>query len=236
MKKSTWRSVVLTIALTLSLPWIAFGQEVIIESMAGNDEYPVREDMALVTMDATVVDIDYESREVTLEGPGGNVFTVTADPRVERLDEVESGDVVSVGYLTSLAFELREPTAEELETPLVILDDVAVVPEDIDPAAGAIRMIRAVCTIEGLDRQTMTAKLLGPLGGYNVVNVADPKNLPKMRIGDTVVVTYTEAVAITLVKAEEIEEEMEEEIEEEIEEEMEEEEMEEEMEEEAAAG
>lgn len=219
MKNSIWKTVLLTSALTFALSWTTFGQEVIVESMAGDEEYPVREDMALVTMDAMVVGIDYELREVALEGPGGNVFTVTADPRVERLDEVEIGDVVSVAYLTSLAFELREPTLEELETPLVVLDDVAVVPEDIDPAAGAVRMIRAVCTIEGLDRQTMTAKLLGPLGGYNVVNVADPENLPKMRIGDTVVVTYTEAVAIELVKAEEIEEEIEEEME--IEEEVE---------------
>ncbi len=234
MKKSIWRTVLLTSALTLALPWITFGQEVIVQSMAGDDEYPVREDMALITMEATVMDIDYELREVALEGPGGNIFTVTADPRVKRLNEIEIGDVVSAGYLTSLAFELREPTPEELVTPLVILDDVAIVPEDIDPAAGAIRMIRALCTIEGLDRQTMTAKLLGPLGGYNIVNVADAENLPKMRIGDTVVVTYTEAIAIELLKAEDIEEEMEEEVEEE---EVEEEEVEEEeVEEEETAG
>jgi hypothetical protein len=102
---------------------------------------------------------------------------------------------------------LREPTPEELEEPLVVLGEVDVAPEELDPAGGAIRMFRAVCTIEGLDRQTMTGKLLGPLGGYNVVKIADPENLTKMRIGDTVVVTYTEAVAIELVKPEEMEEE-----------------------------
>ncbi len=170
--------------------------------MVGEDGYPVREDMAVVSLEATVEAIDYELRDVTLKGPGGNTFTVTADPQVDRLSEIAIGDTVSVSYLKSVAFELREPTIEELEEPLVILDETARAPEDMAPGAGEITVIRAVCSIEGLDRQTMTAKLLGPLGGYNIVSVADPENLTKLRIGDSVIVTYTEALAIMLEKAE----------------------------------
>ena len=233
MNKSIWRTALLTSALTLSMPLIGIAEhpehpkaeDTAAEetlTMIGDEANPVREDIALVSLEASVEAIDYDLRDVTLKGPGGNTFTVTADLRVERLDEIEVGDMVSVDYLKSVLFELRKPTIEELEEPLVILDETAKAPEDMAPGVGEITMIRAVCTIEGLDRQTMTAKLLGPLGGYNIVGVADPENLTKLRIGDTVIVTYTEAVAIGLVKAEEIEEEIEEEmVEEEIEEEME---------------
>jgi len=55
-----------------------------------------------------------------------------------------------------------------------------------------------VCTIEGLDRPTETVTLKGPLGRYASVRVADPGNLPHLRIGDTVLVTYTEALAIAV--------------------------------------
>ena len=62
---------------------------------------------------------------------------------------------------------------------------------------GGLRQIKAVCTIEGLDRPTETVSLKGPSGGYASVRTSNPGNLPH-RIGDTVLVTYTEALAITL--------------------------------------
>ena len=239
MNKSIWRTALLTSALTLSMPLIGIAEhpehpkaeDTAAEeampmaaeetlTMIGDEANPVREDMALVSLEASVEAIDYDLRDVTLKGPGGNTFTVTADVQVERLDEIEVGDMVTVDYLRSVLYELRKPTIEELEEPLVILDETAKAPEDMAPGAGEVTVIRAVCSIEGLDRQTMTAKLLGPLGGYNIVSVADPENLTKLRIGDSVIVTYTEALAIMLEKAEEIVEEIEEEaIAEEIEEE-----------------
>ena len=214
MKKPLWKTVGLGTIFALSMPLIAAAEHPTAatehpktDAAAGDETYPVREDMALVSLEATVEAIDYELREVTLKGPGGNIFTVTADPQVDRLSEIEVGDLVSVNYLKSIAFELREPTVEELEEPLVILGEDAKAPEDMAPGVGEINVIRAVCSIEGLDRQTMTAKLLGPLGGYNIVSIADPENLTKLRIGDSVIVTYTEAVAIMLKKADEMEEE-----------------------------
>jgi hypothetical protein len=41
----------------------------------------------------------------------------------------------------------------------------------------------------------------GPLGRYVAVWVADVARLQKLRLGDTVLVTYTEAVAISVEKA-----------------------------------
>ena len=57
-------------------------------------------------------------------------------------------------------------------------------------------------TIEGLDRPTQTVTVKGPRGNYLTARVANPANLTKMRIGENIVVTLTEAVAISLEKAE----------------------------------
>ena len=65
-----------------------------------------------------------------------------------------------------------------------------------------MRQFRVVTTIEGLDRPTETITVKGPRGNYLTARVADPANLTKMRIGENIVVTLTEALAVSLEKVE----------------------------------
>ena len=111
-------------------------------------------------------------------------------------------DAVAADYYVSVAFELREPTAAEKAEPLTVVEEAGKTPAGATPGAAGVSQIKAVCTIEGLDRPTETVTLKGPLGRYVTVRTADPANLPHLRIGETVVVTYTEALAISLEKAE----------------------------------
>jgi len=161
-----------------------------------------REDTVLVTLTASVEGIDHTNREVTLKGPLGNKVTFTVDNRVKRLDEVKVGDFVRADYYVSVAAEIRKPTAEEKKTPIVFLDANGKAPPGTSPAAGGLRRFKVVTTIEGLDRPTETITVKGPLGNYLTARVLDPSRLTKVRIGDTIVVTYTEALAISLEKTE----------------------------------
>ena len=161
-----------------------------------------RQDAVLVSLTASVQAIDYTNREVTLKGPLGNEVTFTVDQRVKRLDEVKVGDSVRADYYVSIAAELRKPTREEEKNPLVELEAAGKAPPGTSPAAGGLRRFRVVTTIEGLDRPTETITVKGPRGHYLTTRVADPSNLTKMRIGENIVVTYTEALAISLEKAE----------------------------------
>jgi hypothetical protein len=163
---------------------------------------PTREDAVLVSITATIEALDHDTRIATLKGPLGNLVTFTVDPRIERLKEFAVGDAVTADYFVSVAYELREPTAEERAEPLVILDAAGKASTETAPAAGVVSQIRAVCTIEGLDRPTETVTLKGPRGRYATVLVADAANLPHLRIGQSVVVTYTEALAVSLEKVE----------------------------------
>lgn len=161
---------------------------------------PAVGDEILLTITATIEALNLETREVTLKGPAGNLYTFPVDPAVKRLAEFKVGDAVTLDYYASLAAELRAPTAEETAEPLVVIKDAARA-ETGAPAAEAYRIIRAVVTIEGLDRPTGTATVKGPRGNYFAVKVKDPAILPKLRIGDTVVAVYTEAFAVRLEKA-----------------------------------
>jgi hypothetical protein len=171
------------------------------DQAARKDPPPSREETVLVNITASVEAINHKTREVTLKGPLGNTVSFTVDARVKRLNEVKAGDLVVAEYYVSIAAELRPPTAAEEKAPFVMLEEKAKLPPGATPAAGGLRRFKAVTTIEGLDRPTETITVKGPAGNLFTVRVADPANLPKLRIGETIVVTYTEALAIGLEKA-----------------------------------
>lgn len=164
------------------------------------EERLVAEEAVLVSVTATVEAIDVGQREVSLKGPLGNVVTLTVDERVKGLGEIKVGDAVTAGYYVSLAAELRRPTADEEKNPIVVVEAGARSPAGALPAAGGARWIRAVTTVEGLDRPTRTITVRGPLGRYVTARVPDAAWLTQPRIGETIVVTYTEALAIALEK------------------------------------
>lgn len=161
-----------------------------------------REDQLLVTVTATVEAIDLTNREVTLKGPLGNAVTFTVDEKVKRLKEFKVGDLVRADYYVSIAAEVRKPTPGEEQNPFVLLDVAGKTPATSSPAVAGARRFKVVSTIEGLDRPTRTVTVKGPRGNYFTARVADPALLTQMRIGENIVVTFTEAVAISLEKAE----------------------------------
>jgi hypothetical protein len=158
---------------------------------------PTRSMEKLVHITATVEAIDPAKREVTLKGPMGNLVTLEVSDEVKRLDEIKVGDQVAATYYIGIVAELRPPTEAEKENPLVVLSDGERATMGA-PAGSGARVIRVVATVEALDRITETATLKGPAGRYMTVHVADPKVLEKPHIGDTVVVTCTQALAISV--------------------------------------
>jgi hypothetical protein len=161
-----------------------------------------RADVILVSITAKVESMDLDKREVTVKGPLGNSVTLEVDKRVKRLGEVKVGDEITADYYIAFAAELREPTDEEKASPLSLLQETGRAPLTDDPAGAELHMIRAVTTVEGLDRPSQSLTVKGPRGNYFTTRVKDPSVLLKMRIGDTIVVTYAEALAVSLEKRE----------------------------------
>jgi hypothetical protein len=155
----------------------------------------------LASVTAQVEAIDHAKREVTLKGPLGNVVTFVVDERVKRLNEVKVGDEVTADYYVSLAAELRAPTEEEKKTPLTIIAGGARAPKGTSPAGGVVRAFKVVATVIGLDLPTQSVTLQGPLGNSGSIRAENVENLKQLRLGDMVIVTYTEALAISLHKA-----------------------------------
>jgi hypothetical protein len=157
-----------------------------------------RANSVLLTFTGTITDIDYASREISLQDPQGRIETFVVGNRVQRLNEAKVGDKVSVDYYLGFNAEVRKPTAEEEQNPLVVLEAGGKAGMEADPAAGGVRHIRAVVTIEGLDRRAQTVTVKGPRGKYFVARVVDPSRLEQVHIGETIVLAFTEAYAVSL--------------------------------------
>ena len=190
---------VITLALILMaagfmvLSTAAFAQE-------STERRPTREKWEELTIEALVEAVDSEKREVLLRGPEGNLVTITADETVKRFGEIEVGDKVTTRFWTYMMAEFREPTEAEIAEPLVILAEWGKAPEDMPPGAAVGQTIKGVVTIEIINRPDMYVTVQGPLGNYLSIPVEDKEIITQLNIGEVIVLTYAEAVAMTLEK------------------------------------
>ena len=159
-----------------------------------------REESMRASLTAKVTDINREKRQVTLKGSEGKERTLTVDKTVKRFDEIEVGDQVKVEYYASLAAEVREATAAEKSAPLTDITIQEKADPTAAPAAGAVQMTRAVTTVEKLDPAKKEMTIKGPRGRSVDVAVKNPATFEKVKVGDTIVITFTEALAISLEK------------------------------------
>ena len=154
----------------------------------------------LTTVTATVVNVDQKTREVTLRGPEGNVETVHVGDEVRNLAQVHKGEHVVVKYYEAIAFQLNKkgkgkgtgkPTATEATA-------AERAPLGAKPAASAGRTVKVTTLVTNVDRSANTVSLKGPKGRTAVVHVQEPRYLENVKKGDTVDITYTEALAISV--------------------------------------
>lgn len=185
MKKSIVACIGLAVALSLGTGAYAA------------DEKKV-EKTQVVAITATVEAIDQATRVVTIKTPEGKLVTFTADEAVKNLAQVSKGDKVTVKYYESLVMQVLKP--EEASVNQAAAGAASAKPGEMPAGAGA-RQVTVTVTIEAIDTAAGTVTFKGPQGNSNTVRAEDPKNLEKIKVGDRVAITYTEALAIGVEKA-----------------------------------
>jgi hypothetical protein len=152
------------------------------------------------TVTARVKAIDPATRVITLQD-AGNEETFVVGQSVQRLNEVRPGDSVRMDYTATLLAELRPPTADEMQHPITLVSGTARAPTTASPAATTGTGVRIVTTVEAVDVPNMRVTLRGPLGDLAVVQGRNPENIKRIHVGDTIVITRINAVAMSLQKA-----------------------------------
>lgn len=160
---------------------------------------PSREDTEVATLRARVEAVDLKTRVVTLVDAKGERATFRADEAVVNLPQVKVGDEVVGEVLHSVAIEVRPATAEEKAAPASVAEVAAAAEPGQKPAGLYVRQAKALFTIASIDRAAGGGELRDSEGELHFVKVRDPAVLDRVNVGETVVVTVTDAVRIEVV-------------------------------------
>ncbi|HYZ34036.1 MAG TPA: hypothetical protein VE684_17330 [Crenalkalicoccus sp.] len=149
---------------------------------------------------ATVEAVDQQSRQVTLRGAGGRVFTVQAGPAIENLNRVKPGDRVMVRYVEALAATLAKPGQGGGS-----VTEQTGIARQTGPTGGPVgtvgSQVRATVTVDAIDHATHSVSFTGPANVARTVMVRDPdaqRFVDTLKPGDQVELVYTESLAIAL--------------------------------------
>jgi hypothetical protein len=172
---------------------------VVVEKSTADSESAFSATTAVRTLTATVVSIDAETREVVLVGEDGVEIELVANEATRNLDQVSPGDTVNAKVVESVSIELVK--GGDLQAMDLKIDKSAQAEEGEMPARAEIETTVNVYTVEAIDLEANTFKLRDGDGEVGEFTARDPANLAKAAIGDAVVVTTTEAVAVEVIKA-----------------------------------
>ena len=145
------------------------------------------------TITATVQAIDLEKRIVTVKGgPRGQVVELLADEKVKNLSRLKVGDEMVVKYFASVAVRVTKPGEVKVKETME--------KAKVEQSGSETRLVTVTATIQDIDKDRNNVFLKWPEGVIVGVQVKDPTILAGVNVGDVVVITYTEAVAISIEK------------------------------------
>lgn len=146
-----------------------------------------------VTVTATVAKIDHKTRAVTLKAEDGQEYSFVADEAVQNLAQVKKGDVVTATYTEALAYEVKKGGSA---TGVVETAAAGAAKPGAKPGAAIGGTVTITVVITAIDRQAPSVTFTSASGETREINVQSPEKLTGVSVGDTVDLTYAEAVAI----------------------------------------
>ncbi|MDR2549934.1 MAG: hypothetical protein LBD10_07035 [Desulfobulbus sp.] len=143
---------------------------------------------------ATVEAVDLKTRMVKLRSFEGRLFDIHVGKEAVNLNQVRRGDTVEITYAQELEVRMAEPGE--------VLNDVTRVIGNAEPGAKprgiGVTEAHVTATIMDIDKTGESVLLKFADGVVTSVKVQNPANLDKVKVGDTIAITYIEAIDIVV--------------------------------------
>src|SRR5262245_40231069 len=182
-------------AFVLALPVMASGAET--KAAAAASAKPHFEASQQVTEQATVLSVNKSKRTVKLRTEDGDTVSVECGPEVKNFAQIKAKDVVNATYTEKLVVTVEGAgeagQAEEAGMTTAKAGE--------KPKATASAKVTYKANITAIDKEKGTVSLKGADGREATVKPRNPANLEKVNVGDLVVFTYTQALAMSVTKA-----------------------------------
>jgi Cu/Ag efflux protein CusF len=175
---------------------IALTAPMVLSAQAEQTQMPAAGVAGAVATMATVVAIDQQTRQVTLQGEDGKTWTFTAGPEVRNLAQVKRGDQVLVEYYEGLALALA-PKGSGIRERAESVGVTRAQPGQM-PGGTITSTLDIVATVQAVDPQKRTVTLQGAKKTVTL-EVAKGVDLTQVKVGDQVEASYVQSYAISVV-------------------------------------
>jgi hypothetical protein len=160
------------------------------------DEKPSGREQTLVEMRAVVIGVDQVNRLLALEAADGGRLVLPVAEEFRDFDRARVGDQVVVSHTQAIAWQVKP---SDKGAPGVSSRETLSNPRPGEAPGGAVeRAITITATITAFDVAGGIVTLTGPQGNRQRFIAHRPADLEKIRIGDLVDITYSEALAVSL--------------------------------------
>jgi hypothetical protein len=145
------------------------------------------------TVTVSVESIERASREITVKKPDGTYDVFYVPNEVKRFDTLKIGDKIVTKYYENLFLRLQTPGEQPVNAES---NNVARTADRNAATASHQRTITA--TITKIDPKAPSITFSGPNGWTYSTRVEDTKALAKVKVGDKVDITWTEAAVVSI--------------------------------------
>jgi hypothetical protein len=150
------------------------------------------------TAAVTVTKIDVAKRYLTIKNDTGDEYTIDVDPAVKNLAQIKVGDKIVVTYLQSVVASMGKAGDSTVAAKRI---EAQTAKEGERPGAGARSTTNLPVTIVSVDTRKNVVEFRGPDDLVRMTDVVSPEGkafIQKLKVGDKVMLTYTESVAISV--------------------------------------
>ena len=168
---------------------------------AGEASGPAAREVAVgeaIQVTAKVVEIDAAARVVTVEGEAIGRVPIKAPEPAPNFDRISVGDDVTISYYESVALELRSATGAE--PAIAAATAVALAPRGATPGGLIVETVQRTAVIRAIDEESRKVQLDLPAGDSVTLRVSEEVDLTGVKVGEKVIATHTQALAIELKK------------------------------------
>ncbi len=148
---------------------------------------------------ATIVALDVPGRLIAVRRRNGEEQTYKVGPDVTRLKEFAVGDVIKVEYQQTLELEYQPPGSETVAPE----SGATLGRSGMNEAPGGMVSagVQATVKVTAVDAKERLVSFQGPKGEIHQVRAGPGIQLDKLKVGDRLLATYVENVAIRVEKA-----------------------------------
>jgi hypothetical protein len=148
-------------------------------------------------VEADVEKVDLTGRKLTLKRPNGERSEFQVSPEIRNFKQIRPGDRVRLEFSESMTFEARKPTKEEIsisEEDYAFASRAALGSKPASVVAtGGIRIFK----VKAINLEDKTLSLENNHESFTVT-AKHPENLPLFKVGDPIVVNFSELLALSV--------------------------------------